>query len=824
MKGRGTSKPENKFIGGNNRMKKVLSLVLVIAMVLSSMSFAFAAKFEDIADTDYAKAIEALSALGVVTGYEDGTYRPEKVVTRAEMAKLIVEILGYGNLVAGSKSNFTDTQGHWADAWIALAAGKGLVVGTGDGKFTPDRTVSYDEAITMVVRALGYTDASNELKNMTWPTNFKVKAAELKLTKDVKLASTGADRGGVAQLLYNALTATLVTVNSDGDIIKSTTQTTDAQGKVVVEYTELLSRIAQYDSSFDVTTDKLDPKNKNYAGDKVDLAPYMFQNLKVYLNDDDEVVYVKGTNSLVIEGTVDEVKDPVVSIEDLNGKIKDITTSGTSIAASSVFENGALRKTAKKLADFENTESITVVANDANGNGKIETAEIVGFVTTEQTKVAQVEKEYVAGKTKVDVFTLPTEDSKVDLDNVTVTGAAESLEDIKVDDVVVEYKSEDGAITKLVVSRDTVDGEVTRIDGTKYYIDDKKYASNGVGTLELGDEGTFYLDHNGDIVAFEGTSGPTNYAVIVGKDGGSIKASRTDTNVYSIDDYPVIKLATDKDELVTYEVAVSVNSNGTVKSSAKLDKANLVLSDVANKELDLAAGIPANGTIVKYTVDSDGRISKIATVTSSRITYKDAEKLAFASNAVIFDATAGEDFAVVSVGRLKTESTGSNDFAVYNSSGEIVAMVTDDVKAGTDLTFAYISKVNSARVSGKNVQYVEAYLNGEKVGYYTDDDSVVAGAKVVSKLDLDGTIITKSTPVNTPSYPSKTTASAVYAKVGRIDVAGDTLLLADDATIITIEKDDDIVLSDLNDIEVDVTKIDVYTNTDGEVAFIIIYE
>ena len=71
-------------------MKKVLSLVLVIAMVLSSMSFAFAGTFTDVADTDYTKAIETLTALGVVTGYEDGTYRPEKVVTRAEMAKLMV--------------------------------------------------------------------------------------------------------------------------------------------------------------------------------------------------------------------------------------------------------------------------------------------------------------------------------------------------------------------------------------------------------------------------------------------------------------------------------------------------------------------------------------------------------------------------------------------------------------------------------------------------------------------------------------------------------------------------------------------------------------
>ncbi|MDD4781437.1 MAG: S-layer homology domain-containing protein, partial [Tissierellia bacterium] len=141
-------------------MKKVLSLVLVIAMVLSSMSFAFASTPTDIADSDYEKAINALVALDVVDGYEDGTYRPEKTITRAEMAKLLVEALGYGKLTEGAKSGFSDTQNHWADKWVAIASGTNLVVGYPDGTFKPDQVISYNEVLTMVIRALGYTDAS----------------------------------------------------------------------------------------------------------------------------------------------------------------------------------------------------------------------------------------------------------------------------------------------------------------------------------------------------------------------------------------------------------------------------------------------------------------------------------------------------------------------------------------------------------------------------------------------------------------------------------------------------------------------------------------
>ena len=204
-------------------MKKVLSLVLVIAMVLSTMSFAFAAPaLTDIEDSNYKKAIETLVAVGIINGYEDGTYREENTVTRAELAKILVVALGYGDLVAGAKSDFSDMKDPavaWADGYVALAAGRNIVNGYPDGTFKANQTVTYDEAITMIVRALGYTDTCNELKDMSWPTNYKVKAAELNLTKDTVLTASGADRGGIAQLIYNALTAPLVTVNAEGDVV-----------------------------------------------------------------------------------------------------------------------------------------------------------------------------------------------------------------------------------------------------------------------------------------------------------------------------------------------------------------------------------------------------------------------------------------------------------------------------------------------------------------------------------------------------------------------------------------------------------------------------
>jgi hypothetical protein len=192
-------------------MKKILSIVLAIALVLGSFSFAFAATPADVAGSDYEEAVNTLMGFGIINGYPDGTYKPGNIVTRAEMAKLLIITLGYGDLAGGS-SSFSDTAGHWADGYISLATGLNIVIGYPDGTFRPDATVTYDEAITMIIRGLGYTDES--LPGV-WPTDYKIKALELGILDDVEVAAGGANRGDVAIMLFNALNAEYGQVNAD---------------------------------------------------------------------------------------------------------------------------------------------------------------------------------------------------------------------------------------------------------------------------------------------------------------------------------------------------------------------------------------------------------------------------------------------------------------------------------------------------------------------------------------------------------------------------------------------------------------------------------
>ncbi len=210
-------------------MRKVLSFVLALALVLGSFSMVSAApsgtvtvpEFSDIGEgTVTADAVSVLAALGVVAGYPDGTYKPEQTVTRAEMAKLIISELGLESSASGASTNFTDMSGYgWAAGYVGYAQSLGIIKGYGDGTFRPGNTVSYDEAITMIVRAIGYTEDVKEM-NGTWPAVFTQKANVLDITDDVTLGgSAGANRGDVAIMLYNALTCTMGYADADGVFI-----------------------------------------------------------------------------------------------------------------------------------------------------------------------------------------------------------------------------------------------------------------------------------------------------------------------------------------------------------------------------------------------------------------------------------------------------------------------------------------------------------------------------------------------------------------------------------------------------------------------------
>ncbi len=190
-------------------LKKVIALVAVFAMMVSTV--AFAQTYSDVAETDvFAEAVETLSALGILTGDdadEDGVmdFRPADTITRAEVAAIICRIQNL-NAAASSVTPFDDVPAsHWASGYVAQAAGQGIINGYGDGNFGPDDNVTYEQAIKMLMETLGYRLFAEA--NGGYPSGYLAAAQRYEVLDGVVGGGVGteANRGMVAQLVYNAI-------------------------------------------------------------------------------------------------------------------------------------------------------------------------------------------------------------------------------------------------------------------------------------------------------------------------------------------------------------------------------------------------------------------------------------------------------------------------------------------------------------------------------------------------------------------------------------------------------------------------------------------
>lgn len=119
--------------------------------------------FDDIPqNVSYLDAVESLVQLGIFSGDENGKFNPNKTVTRAEAATIICNMLGVSG-DAGNKISFADVpSNHWATKYISKASELGIISGYGNNEFKPNNPVTYEQMVTMLINAWGYSDLARE--------------------------------------------------------------------------------------------------------------------------------------------------------------------------------------------------------------------------------------------------------------------------------------------------------------------------------------------------------------------------------------------------------------------------------------------------------------------------------------------------------------------------------------------------------------------------------------------------------------------------------------------------------------------------------------
>ena len=219
------------------------------------------------------------------------------------MAKLIITALGMDSYATATKSSYSDMAlAQWAIPYVEYATNLGIIEGVGGGRFSPGNPVTYEQAVTMIVRALGYTTDCNEI-NGTWPAVYVQKATALGIFKNVEgnQYGTGANRGDVAIMLYNALDIPQVYADKDGE-------THHKHGRILTN-SETEKRLCQdYD---DVDTLNKDGESESQvvtsqmADDAVtDIRASVGAAAKVTTDKNEHVIAVGDTQTTFVSGKV----------------------------------------------------------------------------------------------------------------------------------------------------------------------------------------------------------------------------------------------------------------------------------------------------------------------------------------------------------------------------------------------------------------------------------------------------------------------------------------------------------------------------------------
>lgn len=188
----------------NRILPMLAAAALCLAIIAGFIPTAMA--FSDVPAGDLSLAVETLSGMGIVSGGGDGNYSPDAGLTRAQFCKMAVLAEGHGSQVSASayKTLFSDVPGSsWAAPYVNLAYSEKLISGYGDGLFGLDDVVTVSQAVTIALHLLGY---SNTDIGPFWPEDYLSKAADLGLLDGVTgTADTPMTRGQAALLLYNLL-------------------------------------------------------------------------------------------------------------------------------------------------------------------------------------------------------------------------------------------------------------------------------------------------------------------------------------------------------------------------------------------------------------------------------------------------------------------------------------------------------------------------------------------------------------------------------------------------------------------------------------------
>ncbi len=599
--------------------KKIASIVLIIAMMLNGMVLAASNSVE----VDYyEEALFDITSLGIFIPDDEGGYRTEDKLTRAEFATVILRVMGYDETTTAYTGTFPDVA---EDAWymsaVETVASNGIMVGDDTGYFRPEDYVSYEEAVVTLVRTLGYGKNAETLGG--YPYGHLEQARKLDLLEGLDM---GEDflRGDLAVIVYNAIDTPLMVKNygsadeyfiSDGtyrDLLMG-----ERNGGSMYKVNGIVMATPYSYIDFPIAgleNDEVVIGSGTFNVGSTDAAKYLGMEVDAFCRKDAKgkltLVSVRATeNNVVYELKADEVisyDGNFVEYEKENGKTAKINVEGCT-----TLKNGLpVERPGSSTYDIKNG-SVKIIDNDNNKVG-----DIVLIETYENALVSGVSNNVIRF---YDGFTVAGDNLlNVDYDDLELKfeiydkdGNSAKVEDIKKDSLISVYVDESKTRFRIYISNEMVSGPYSySVDGY-IGIGEEKYPKSDSAVIKanLGEEVEAYLDYKGEIGVIKKTESQAVYGYIIGANTEklgkgqlrvlvgkkvSFSADVNDENADNVTSTPV--LICENEKIDVYEIDNNVNVDGERVSSAEV---------AANADKYKA---------VKLTVTPEGVLKKIETL------------------------------------------------------------------------------------------------------------------------------------------------------------------------------------------------------------------
>ncbi len=614
-------------------MKKMFTMFIAAVIVLMVAMPTFAASFADTDGKSCETAVEVLASLGIVEGKSEGTYEPDSTLTRAEMTTIILRLMNLADSAEG-RSIFLDVpSSHWAYANIAAAHQLGIINGTSETTFAPDAVVTYEQAVKMMVAALGYSIQAEALGG--YPAGYLSKAAQLDLLKGVEKGGE-MTRGNMAVLAYNALDTELFLQYTFGDeaydfetnetknllsYYLKVTKTTGAVTATPMAQIDAASHSRRLLSDEVAMGAQILKKGETDAQDMLGIRSDVYTKLP----DDSEIPVIL---AIVPRATVEVT-------EVASGAIDGKTNTSEFVWED---ENGTERKASIADATFiyngrEETKTSTLLAPAV---GKVRLISDGGEYTM---VIAEEYRSYLVDRVLTEDMQVRTKDGTLlpmDLADASLPtiltdnkGMALNIEDLAEWDVISVAESlpaNASRVRRIYRSFEMISGKVMEMsqnpatavisDGTYNVISPLAF-----GTISVGGTGAFYLDFLGNIVAVdESFESRSTYGWLAGA-----------ANTKGLNAKPQLKIFTQDGEMKVFDTAENITFNGAGVKSKDLLNSGAVYAEQWARDARPSL-MDSTGTVVnqllKYEVNDAGIITAIETAANtSDPTRADADKI-----------------------------------------------------------------------------------------------------------------------------------------------------------------------------------------------------